>query len=184
MRKLLSVAVVVAAVLAVVTPIVTNVGAQAAPVTTVVLTFDEGWANQSVVPGLLDAHGMKGTFYVNSANVDQPGWLTWNQLLAMQTGGQEIGGASLTQQDLAALETATPGAAQTTICQDRARLVNHGLTNITSFAYPFGIGYETPAVKTAVGACGYNSARRQWGLWEQGCTPGNGCGDNAAPLAD
>ena len=136
MRKLLSVGVVVAAVLAVVTPVVTNIGAQAANATTVVLSFDEGWANQSVVPGLLDAHGMKGTFYVNSANVDQPGWLTWNQLTAMQADGQEIGGASLTQADLAAAETATPGSAQTSICQDRARLVNHGLTNITELRLP------------------------------------------------
>jgi hypothetical protein len=179
MRKLLSVGVVVAAVLAVVTPIVTNVAAQAAPATTtVVLSFDEGWASQSVVPAMLDAHGMKGTFYVNSGVIGTPDYLTWPQLDQFKADGQEIGGGSLNYEDLTALPA---GAAQTSICEDRGRLINHGF-DVTSFAYPGGNGWGTPAVRDAVQTCGYNSARSQWGLWDQGCVPGSSCGPDAESI--
>ena len=68
--------------------------ASAATSTTVVLTFDDAWANQSAAVTALDAHSMKATFYVNSGVIDNDplGRLTYAQLTAMQTEGHEIGG--------------------------------------------------------------------------------------------
>ena len=173
MRKLLSVGVVVAAVLAVVTPVVTNVGASAAPSTTVVLSFDEGWGNQLAAQTLLDAHGMKGTFYVNSGNINRGGFLSWKDLLALQADGHEIGGETLNY-----VNVNTAPDAQTQVCEDRARLLNHGL-QAYDFAYPGGQFYETPAVLSMIQGCGYLSGRSQFGLYNPNvtdCPLNDGCG--------
>jgi hypothetical protein len=151
--------------------------AQAASPTVVALTFDEGWANQAAAVPMLDAHGMKATFYVNSGNIDQPGWLTWSQLVAFQNDGQEIGGHTLNNTNLN-LPLVAPDTAQNEVCEDRGRLMKHGL-NVTSFSYPFGEYYLTPAGLAAVTDCGYNSARDQYGLYDPNpahCPNNDGCG--------
>ena len=145
--------------------------------TVVAITFDDGFANQAAAVPILDAHGMKATFYVNSGNTDQPGWLTWSQLLAFQADGQEIGGHTLNNANLNTL--AAPDTVQNEVCEDRARLMKHGL-NVTSFSYPYGEYYLTPTeVTTLQTTCGYNSARDQYGLYDPNpahCPNNDGCG--------
>jgi peptidoglycan/xylan/chitin deacetylase (PgdA/CDA1 family) len=128
------------------------------------LTFDDALANQSVVPAMLDAHGMKGTFFVPSDDVGTSGHLSWGQLSTVAADGQEIAGHTLDHVDLTSVSTSE---AQYQACEDRARLLNHGFA-ATSFAYPYGA--ENPTVQSIVRGCGYNSARRAWGLVGPDCT--------------
>jgi hypothetical protein len=162
MRKLLSRGAVVATVIALVAPVLGVAPARAVGTnTTVVLTFDHGYANQATAESLLTAHGMHGTFYVNSDRVGTPSALSWAQLAQFEADGNEIGSDTRDNVDLT---TVPVDVARVQACQSRIDLMNHGLT-ITDFAYPFGHGFDTVAVRDVVKNCGYNSARRAWGLY-------------------
>jgi peptidoglycan/xylan/chitin deacetylase (PgdA/CDA1 family) len=133
--------------------------------TIVSLSFDDGWASQQTAVDALAAHGMCGTFYVNTGNIGQAGYLTWSQLTAMDSAGHEIGGHTLTHQDLTTL---TAAQAQTEICQDRINLQSHGFIAF-SFAYPAGAydsstGDGTLDVSSIVQQCGYAAGRGAFGL--------------------
>src|SRR5687767_16005368 len=87
--------------------------------TVVSLTFDDGHASQHAVKDMLASHGMRGTFYVNSAKVGTSGYyMTWAQLDAIAAGGNEIGGHTLTHVKLT--DTALPeGEKRRQVCEDR-----------------------------------------------------------------
>jgi peptidoglycan/xylan/chitin deacetylase (PgdA/CDA1 family) len=140
-------------------------GAASGAQTVISLTFDDGWDSQSIAPSELTAHGMSGTFYVNSGTIDQPGYLTWAQLTAFNAAGHEVGGHTLTHPDLTTL-TAT--AAQREICDDRTNILGHGFV-VSNFAYPFGAydsttGAGTLDASSIVNGCGYSSGRGAFGL--------------------
>ena len=60
-------------------------GARAQAASTVVsLTFDDTVDNQYAVRELLDAHGMRATFYVNSGRIGEPKFMSLDQLLTLQ----------------------------------------------------------------------------------------------------
>jgi peptidoglycan/xylan/chitin deacetylase (PgdA/CDA1 family) len=149
-----------------------NLGATApsAAVTTsptvVSLTFDDGYDNQAAVAPMLDAHGMKGTFYINAGNIGQPGYLTWGQLASIGADGQEVAGHTLNHVDLA---TVSASDATYQVCENRARLMKHGFAD-TDFAYPYGSGWHDSTIRSIVQGCGYNSARGAWGLIGPDCT--------------
>jgi peptidoglycan/xylan/chitin deacetylase (PgdA/CDA1 family) len=129
------------------------------------LTFDDGWDNQQNAYSILAAHGMRGTFYVNSSKVDQSGYLTWAQLTTFNAAGNEIGGHTLTHPDLTTL-TATQ--AQHEICDDRTNILGHGFV-VPDFAYPGGAydsttGAGTLDASSIVKGCGYVSGRGAFGL--------------------
>ena len=157
-KKLLTVGVVVAAALATVVPVFRTLAAHAATNTTVVLTFDDDRADQTTAKSLLDSHGMKGTFYINSNTVGTSGHMTWAQIQQYQADGEEIGGHTLDYPhfDLTQISTAQ---AQAQVCNDRTAIQSHGLT-VTDFAYPFGAGWDSASVRSIVQGCGYSSARR------------------------
>src|SRR2546423_219521 len=132
-------------------------GAGAAP-TVVSLSFDDGYANESVAASLLESHGMRGTFYVNSGSIGTSGEFSWTQLQALQASGHEIGGHTIHHTDLTKVNSAT---AQQEVCDDRTAITSHGLTAI-SFAYPYG-SYNATA-ESIVQGCGYSSGRTVGGL--------------------
>jgi peptidoglycan/xylan/chitin deacetylase (PgdA/CDA1 family) len=143
-----------------------QVQAQAHPPTVVSLTFDDAWTSQTVVGPMLSARGMRGTFFVNSGNVGGSGFLTWPQLQNLQSAGNEIAGHTINHVDLTTVDLTE---AQRQVCQDRRALLSQGL-NVSDFAYPYG-AYNTSSASIVQG-CGYNSARRSWGL----CAPAaTGC---------
>ena len=154
---------VLAAVVAIVCAL-PGLAAAATPVT-VSLTFDDGWDSQQTAATMLAAHGLKGTFYVNSANIDQPGYLTWAQLTAINAAGNEVAGHTLTHPDLTTL---TSTQAQHEICDDRTNIQSHGFV-VPDFAYPGGAydsntGGGTLDVSSIVRNCGYASGRGAFGL--------------------
>ena len=158
-----------------VVPIVANTArpAGATAPTIVSLNFDDGFASQSVAPSMLDAHGMKGTFYVNSNTIGIGGFLSWANLTAYQADGHEIAGHTLDHLDLSTISLDQVNAQ---VCQDRTNLINHGFA-ATDFAYPYGHGYDDPTIVSIIKGCGYSSARRAWGLYSSDPSCGNdGCG--------
>src|SRR5262249_56513606 len=61
--------------------------------TVVSLTFDDGSASQYSTMSMLSAHGMNGTYYINSGLVGSSGYyMTWPQLHDLANAGNEIGG--------------------------------------------------------------------------------------------
>jgi peptidoglycan/xylan/chitin deacetylase (PgdA/CDA1 family) len=130
-----------------------------AATTWVSLTFDDG-LTQSAAHDILQAHGMKGTFYVNSNKIGTGSYLTKAELDALFLDGHEIGGHTINHVDLATLS----GSAQRdAICNDMQNLVNwYGVENIHSFAYPYSsTGPTTESI--VAGGCPngvtYESAR-------------------------
>jgi peptidoglycan/xylan/chitin deacetylase (PgdA/CDA1 family) len=126
--------------------------------TVVSLTFDDGWGDQATAIPILQAHGMRGTFFINSSSVGAGNRLSWAQLEAIDAAGQEIAGHTLDHLDLTTMPEAE---ARRQVCDDRANLVARGFVT-RSFAYPFG-EYNT-TVKTIVRDCGYASGRGAFGL--------------------
>lgn len=139
--------------------------ANAAP-TVVSLTFDDGRSDQYAVRSTLDAHGMDGTFFVNSNDIGSAGHLSWGQLGDLYADGNEIAGHTLDHVDLT---TVSSSEAARQICDDRRKLWAHGFP-VTDFAYPGGAAASS--LYSILQGCGYNSARRSWGLCFPGDPPG------------
>ena len=125
----------------------------ASATTVVTIQFDDGTADAYGALPILQARGMKATFYVNTAQLGTAGRLTWSQVADLSAAGNEIAGHTLTHENLRGL---SPADARHQVCADRVALFDHGFQP-TSFAYPFGRFND--AVKQIVRDCGYNSAR-------------------------
>jgi peptidoglycan/xylan/chitin deacetylase (PgdA/CDA1 family) len=127
--------------------------AQAAVAPVITLTFDDANGDQVAAAQILNAAGLKGTFFTPSGFLDATGYMTTAQALALQTAGNEIAGHTVTHPDLAQMG---PDEVKRQICNDRVNLTAKGF-RVTSFAYPFAS--LTPAVEQTVKDCGFNSAR-------------------------
>ena len=148
----------------------------ASPSTTVVLTFDDGLADQytNALPALT-SHNMNGTFYVNSAHIANSSlYMTWPQLQAIASAGNEVGGHTVDHPDLTLL---TPSEAAREVCNDRVNLINQGFQP-TDFAFPFGASNAT--VQSIVQNCGYDSARTIGGI----VSPSDGACSSGCPFAE
>jgi peptidoglycan/xylan/chitin deacetylase (PgdA/CDA1 family) len=132
-------------------------GGAAAPTapTTVSLTFDDSFSDTFQAGAMLEAHGMRGTFYVNAPRLAKgpPEYMTAGEARVLQSHGHVVGGHTL---DHPHLPTLSPDAQAYEICDDRAQLLALGL-DVRHFAYPFG---EASAdTESAARACNYASAR-------------------------
>ncbi len=131
--------------------------------TTVTLGFDDGIASQYDHRAMLDAAGVKATYFINSNKVGTPGYDTWAQIADLAAAGNDIGGHTLDHVNLTTVD-ATEGTRQ--VCDDRAALIQHGF-DPRNFAYPNGAW--TAAIKTIVSGCGYSTARTTGGTdWPSG----------------
>jgi peptidoglycan/xylan/chitin deacetylase (PgdA/CDA1 family) len=139
--------------------------AEGPPPVVVSLQFDDGTADHEQAAAILDGHDLDGTFFVNSSRTGQPGFLTWGGIAALASAGHEIGGHTLTHQNL----TTLPEAEQLReACDDRSALLARG-HRVTSLAYPFGA--TSQAAADVLRECGYTSGRRTSGIASAG-----GCG--------
>ena len=129
--------------------------------TIVSLTFDDGWADQYDARATLAAYGMKGTFYVNTGPTGTPGYMSWEQLVALDAEGHEVTGHTLDHADLVATASTNLVEARRQVCEDRQNLVSRGFL-AKHFAYPYG-EYNTTA-KSIVRDCGYATGRGAFGL--------------------
>lgn len=141
---------------------------RASAATVVSLTFDDGRQTQYSARAPLAAHGMHGTFYVNSGLVGSTtsDWhMTWSQLHDLANDGNEVTGHSLTHEHLTTLSATN---LQQQVCGDRSNLLAQGFSPVISFAYPYA-EYDS-AVSSMVAQCGYWSARFVGGIRDAGCS--------------
>ncbi|MCP3144339.1 polysaccharide deacetylase family protein [Pyxidicoccus xibeiensis] len=131
------------------------------------LNFDDCLASQFQAAAMLEARGMRGTFFINSGKLGQSGRLTLEQVRALQDAGHEIGGHTLSHPRLTEL---SPDDQRREICNDRVALLNAGF-RVTSFAYPFGD--KDSVTRQIVIDCNYNSARESGGLRSPSGSSGN-----------
>jgi peptidoglycan/xylan/chitin deacetylase (PgdA/CDA1 family) len=122
------------------------------------LDFDDGWlsAYENAIP-ILNWAGFKSTQYIFSDALTYPvedGYVNADQVINMQTMGHEIGSHSKTHSDLTTL---SPTDLISEIAGSKQDLLNIGVTNVSSFAYPFGQTNNT--VKNAIKNAGYTSTR-------------------------
>jgi peptidoglycan/xylan/chitin deacetylase (PgdA/CDA1 family) len=152
-----------------------------APLVTVSLTFDDTYGEQVEAAAILEAHGLRGTFYVNSpqlhrasANPGSNAAMSIADVLDMQARGHDIGGHTLGHLSL----TDVPEAERIReIMADRAQLLHLGL-EARSFAYPYGHVEDDrdrslgrPVLEIARDS-GYTSARDTNGFNLDGCARG------------
>lgn len=121
-------------------------------------TLDDTRASQANAALLLEARGMRGTFYVNSGRVGLPGYLSLTQLRRLQDAGHEVGGHTVSHVQLPPLDV---DSQRHQVCDDRVALMNWGL-RVTSFAYPSGA--QNATTRQVIIDCNYNSARESGGL--------------------
>jgi peptidoglycan/xylan/chitin deacetylase (PgdA/CDA1 family) len=155
-----------------------------APTVTVSFTFDDTYGPQLEAAAILDAHGLRGTFYVNSPELHRgtarvlrdpssDGPLTIAEVLDMQARGHDIGGHSLSHLSL----TSVPESERIReIMGDRAQLIQLGI-EARSFAYPYGhVEADDPELGEPVleiaRASGYTSARDTNGFDLDDCASG------------
>ena len=132
--------------------------AHAAPLTVVTIQFDDGNAD-AYQWNSLNNYGFPATYYVNSGSIDTAGHLTWDQLTALSTAGNEIASHTVDHVNIKKLKLAD---ARFQVCQDRVNLAAHGFQP-ESFAYPFG-AYNATVQTQVVQYCGDNSARTVSGV--------------------
>ncbi|WP_067125122.1 polysaccharide deacetylase family protein [Microtetraspora malaysiensis] len=133
------------------------------PTTVVALTFDDGDRSHAVAARLLEKHGLRGTFYVNSGDLGTSGKLSRRQVTAIAKAGHEIGGHTVDHERLTDLD---PEEQAETICADRRALLGTGL-QVRTFAYPYGAVDAT--ARQAARDCGYNAARTIGGIAQRPC---------------
>jgi len=158
--------------------------AEDAPTVTVSFTFDDSYGPQLEGAAILDAHGLLGTFYVNSpelhrgtararANPESVRPLSVAEALDMQARGHDIGGHTLAHLSLTSV---AESERIREIMGDRAQLVALGL-EARSFAYPYGhveadnAELGEPVLELARGS-GYTSARDTNGFDLEDCETG------------
>jgi peptidoglycan/xylan/chitin deacetylase (PgdA/CDA1 family) len=139
--------------------------AAASTPTVVTLGFDDGTVDQFTngFP-ILQAHAMHATFFVNTGPIlaGDPAHMTWADLHALASAGNEIAGHTIDHADLKPLSVA---AAEHEVCDDRNTLLTQGFAP-ESFAYPFGSFDATS--EAVVHYCGYNSGRGVAGISKSG----------------
>ncbi|MBI4698012.1 MAG: polysaccharide deacetylase family protein [Nitrospirae bacterium] len=111
------------------------------PPRTVLITFDDGFAdNYERGFKLLDAYGMRGTFFIVSGKTGAPDRLSAAQAGEMASSGMEIGAHTRTHARLPELDAARIGEEVTGSKKDIEDML--GLP-VTSFAYPYGLFNDT-----------------------------------------
>jgi peptidoglycan/xylan/chitin deacetylase (PgdA/CDA1 family) len=134
----------------------TIASAHAAP-TVVTFTFDDGIKSQNIAKTQLAAHGMKGTFFINTGKLNSSDYyMNSLDVDALAAAGNEIGGHTFSHPWLPDLDAA---GQRHEICDDAATLRNRGYT-VTSFAYPHGAGTRDETIKSLLIECGYQVARK------------------------
>jgi len=146
------------------------VSSQPLQVSTVVsLTFDDAYQNQWLyaVP-LLRSHNMNATWYVITSDSDVPYQccMSWAELDTLQSQGDDVGSHTVDHPDLTQLTT---DQITQEVCGSRQDMINNGIQDPVSFAYPFGTYNST--VEGIVQQCGFTNARQGGGISTSNTTP-------------
>ncbi len=124
------------------------------------VTFDDGTADHFLTAApILERHGVRGVFFVNTARLGAEGFLTMAQCRELQARGHAIESHAHQHKPLIGLPQEQ---LLNQLTESRQRLCESGLGQWSLFAPPGGI-YDA-AVVVAAKACGYRSLRTvNWG---------------------
>ncbi len=116
-------------------------GKQELPEKPVILSFDDGYEdNYRVILPMLEERGMKGVFYMVTNDIGQPGYMTLENLRALETHGMEIGSHTANH---IPLTTLTREQQRDELHLSKLMLEWKGLKTIYSFSYPNGAYDDT-----------------------------------------
>ena len=149
---------------------------------TVSLTWDDQYENQWLyLRPLLLAHNMHATLYVitDDTNNGYSCCMSYAQLRTMQAEGNDIGGHGRFHLSLTDPST-TREQKKADVCDGRADLINNGIRDPQSYAYPFG-DFNADA-KNIVRECGYVSSRAAGGISSSVTTPGPPWAETIPPV--
>ena len=108
----------------------------------VILNFDDGYKTQYTnAKPILDKYGYKATFYIicnyveKGEGVVRPNArMNWENIIALYKEGYDIGSHSMNHKDLSQL---SKKMVNFEVGESKQCLLDHGINNISSFAYPF-----------------------------------------------
>jgi peptidoglycan/xylan/chitin deacetylase (PgdA/CDA1 family) len=124
------------------------------PPRSVVLTFDDGYADFSTAAlPVLIADGFRATVFVVSGFLDQPGYMTTDGVVAAARAGMTIGAHTVHHVSLA---HAPAALARLEIAVSRQTLEQISGQPVDDFAYPYGD--TSRAVQTMVADAGFHDA--------------------------
>ena len=107
-----------------------------APQGVISISFDDNYQSQyDYAFPLLQEYGIVGTFYIRTDNIGKPGYMSVQQLLNLQSSGNEIGSHSHTHTPFTSLSA---DQIRYECNSSKQILQNYGLT-ATNFAYPDGL---------------------------------------------
>jgi peptidoglycan/xylan/chitin deacetylase (PgdA/CDA1 family) len=124
------------------------------PPRAIALTFDDGYDDAySAARPVLEQYHMTATFYIITGFLDTPRYLTWDQVVALDREGMEIGSHTVHHP---ALPTLGLALRRFEIASSRAGLEQHLGHPVLDFCYPGG--ELSAAVEATVKESGYLSA--------------------------
>lgn len=119
----------------------------------VVVTFDDGHASQMRAATFLEEHGLTATFFVSTADLNKPGFLTSDQVLELFRRGHRIGAHGHTHRFLTGCRR---GLLEEELVRPREILT--GLLNDTPTELSFPGGRFNGQVLQAAAEAGYQNA--------------------------
>ncbi len=128
------------------------------------ITFDDGNEdNYTTAFPLMQKYGFTGVVYIVVQYMNQPKYMTVDQIKQMAAAGWEVGSHSETHRDL----PSSPDAMRYEIVQSRQDLEDRLGVPVLTFAYPFGV--ENGAAGDYAHFAGYIAAMGASGYtWDQG----------------
>lgn len=106
------------------------------PAHPVLLTFDDGYANNAEVAlPILQQHGFPATLYVSTGLINTPGYLTWPQVGQLSAAGWDIASHTVTHPHLPKL---SKEAQREEILAARAKIEQELGKPADTFAFPYG----------------------------------------------
>jgi peptidoglycan/xylan/chitin deacetylase (PgdA/CDA1 family) len=129
-------------------------GLQPRPLKPIVITFDDGYEdNWATAVPILEKYGFKATFFIVTGKVGDAGYMTWQEIQAMQTKGMEIGSHTVNHYPINEISL---HEFTRELLLSRIMLENNLFCPVEIFAYPFG--EVTPEMVEQLRQTGYKAA--------------------------
>lgn len=112
----------------------------------VVICFDDGWKSQLNASDVLDTFGFKVTFGIVTSYVGYPAYMSWEEIQALNTKGNDIESHSYSHIDLT---NASETNIEYELSESKEALSDKGIDSGV-FVYPFGTGSDNVTVRADV----------------------------------
>jgi peptidoglycan/xylan/chitin deacetylase (PgdA/CDA1 family) len=139
-----------------------TVGSNSSSTKVVILTFGDALKNQytNATP-ILNEYGYKASFFVTCNLVGYKSRMNWDQIMSLYHQGNDIGSKTMTYKILIKLSSPELNYE---VGQSKKCLQDHGVSNITLFATPKGLGWDNATVINTIAKYNYNFAVNGYGV--------------------